>query len=49
MKRFFLLASALVCSFTSCDVEEEVEEAINNSIEINQMVEEEFTLPTVVE
>jgi len=52
MKNFFLIASVLVFSFTSCDIEsleEDLEDSVENSIEINQTVEEEFSIPQITE
>ncbi len=48
MKRV-LWGIALFFSLVSCDFEEEVQEALINSIRINQNVEELFTIPVIEE
>lgn len=45
MKKLFLIACALVFTFTSCDLKDEVEDAINNNIPpVEQEVSEDITI-----
>lgn len=48
MKKLILIASALVFTFTSCDLKDEVEDLINNNIDpVEQEVSEDITIEAV--
>lgn len=49
MKKLILIASALIFSFTSCDIKDEVESVINDNISpVEKEVSEDFSIPALV-
>ena len=46
MKKIILIASAFILSFTSCSLEDKIEDAVNDEIStIEQEISEKFTIP----